>query len=74
MDTNSTISIIPGNLAEFPPLVTTREAATILRVDNETVRRLLVQKKLPGIKIGGSWRIKRDDLFAILNGQQTHAV
>ncbi|MCP4361908.1 MAG: helix-turn-helix domain-containing protein [Chloroflexi bacterium] len=38
------------------------QAAKILTVHPETVRRLLRQKQLPGIKVGNSWLIARKDL------------
>jgi len=46
-----------------PELLTPKEAATLLRMNLETVRRLLRTGELPGRKIGPrQWRIRRSDL------------
>jgi excisionase family DNA binding protein len=43
-------------------LLTIEEAADYLKVTPFTVRRYLREGKLPGLKVGGQWRIGRDDL------------
>lgn len=53
-----------GNLTDFPQFVTVPEAAVLLRVDEATVRRHCANGKLPSVKIGGNWRIRREDLLA----------
>ncbi len=40
----------------MPELLTVDEAAEKLRVNTDTIRRLLRSKSLPGIKVGGQWR------------------
>ncbi len=35
----------------------------------DSVRRLLRQKKLPGVKVGGGWRIPRAALVRMLAGE-----
>jgi excisionase family DNA binding protein len=46
-----------------PELLTPKEAATLLRMNLETVRRLLRAGELPGRKVGPrQWRIRRSDL------------
>ncbi len=47
-------------------LYTVDEAATILRLNPYTIRRLLREGRLPGIKIGAGqqWRVRKDDLDA----------
>ena len=46
-----------------PELLTPKEAAALLRMNLETVRRLLRTGELPGRKIGPrQWRIRRSDL------------
>lgn len=42
--------------------LTVAETAELLKVDTETVYRQLNAGKLPGAKIGGSWRVRRSDL------------
>lgn len=55
-----------SHITEFPELVTVREAAKVLRLSGFSIRRYLSQGVLRGIKIGGTWRIRRDDLLALL--------
>jgi excisionase family DNA binding protein len=48
-----------GNLE---PLLLTREVAEHLRVKPMTVRKWCRRGKLPGIRVGGQWRIRMTDL------------
>ena len=41
---------------------TTEEVAEILRVHAQSVRNLLLKKRMGGIKIGMEWRVSEDDL------------
>ncbi len=52
-------------------LYTPDEAASILKLSTYTVRRLLREGTLPGIKIGAGqlWRIRKDQLEAYLTAQ-----
>ena len=54
-------------------LLTPEEAAAILKLSAFTVRKLLRNGTLPGIKIGGGkeWRIYRSDLESYLASQRT---
>ena len=48
-------------------LLTPEEAADLLSLNIETVRRMLREERLPGVKIGDNWRIQRsaiDELFS----------
>ena len=49
-------------------LMTCEEAAAYLRLHTRTVGRLLAQGKLPGVKVGRQWRLRRTDLDAYLRG------
>ena len=49
-------------------LMTCEEAATYLRLHVRTVGRLLKQGKLPGVKVGRQWRLRRADLDAYVRG------
>jgi excisionase family DNA binding protein len=49
-------------------LLTCEEAASHLRLHVRTVGRLLNQGKLPGVKVGRQWRLRRADLDAYLAG------
>lgn len=48
-------------------LLTVREAAQVLRIGEETVRRLLKKRKLTGRKVGKQWRISDDDIWIFNN-------
>lgn len=39
-----------------------REAASYLRINEQTVRRLARDNEIPAFKVGGSWRFKRSSL------------
>ncbi len=39
-----------------------REAATYLRINEQTVRRLARESEIPAFKVGGSWRFKKSSL------------
>jgi excisionase family DNA binding protein len=43
-------------------MLTVRELAHYLRLNPSTVYRLLRENKLPGFKIGESWRISLEDI------------
>ncbi|MES2841239.1 MAG: helix-turn-helix domain-containing protein [Pseudomonadota bacterium] len=43
-------------------ILTVREVADYLRVNQRTVYRLAVVHKLPGFKVGATWRFKRADI------------
>ena len=52
-------------LQSFPPrreILTPREAAEYLSVHVRTIYRLAKQGDIPGRKVGGSWRFKKDAL------------
>src|SRR5215212_8775514 len=49
-------------------LLTPEEAAAYLRVTPQTVYRLVRAGKLPGVKVGHLWRLRRVDLEAHLAG------
>ena len=64
-----TIQVRIANMLD--DLMTPEAAAEYLKMHVDSVRRLLRQKKLPGVKVGGGWRIKRAVLDALLEGAQT---
>lgn len=45
-----------------PYFLTTAQAAEILQLHVVTVRRLLKSGQLPGIRVGGQWRLNPADL------------
>lgn len=50
-------------------LLTVKEVAEILRIAEKTVRELLKEGSLPGIKVGKTWRIPEDDLKKYIRGE-----
>jgi excisionase family DNA binding protein len=55
-------------MANGNELLTVDEAAAKLRVNADTIRRLMRQKKLPGVKVGGQWRISATALQEYIKG------
>lgn len=51
-------------------LLTINEVAQLLRVSRETVRRMLVRRKLFGIRVGAQWRVPRYAVDKLLLGQR----
>jgi excisionase family DNA binding protein len=47
-------------------LVTFREAMSFLRVSRSTLYRLMWSGKLPGYKVGATWRFYERDLLAMV--------
>ncbi len=47
-------------------IMTLKEVAKYLGVHSMTVYRLLKEKKLPGFKVGGQWRTKKEVLDGYL--------
>jgi len=45
-------------------ILTLKEVATYLKLAEKTTYRLTSESKLPGFKVGGSWRFKREDIEA----------
>ncbi|MEO7556702.1 MAG: helix-turn-helix domain-containing protein [Acidimicrobiales bacterium] len=54
-------------------LLTVAEVASLLRVSNMTVYRLLKAGELPSVRIGKSFRVREDDLDAYLADRYTEA-
>jgi len=45
-------------------ILTIQELAEYLKLNEKTAYRLVGEGKLPGFKVGGSWRFKREDIEA----------
>lgn len=43
-------------------ILTLKEVAEYLKLAEKTAYRLAADGKLPGFKVGGSWRFKREDV------------
>ena len=55
------------SIEELPVICDCAEAGLLLRVNPETVSKMARDGVLPGVKIGQSWRFRRDDLAAYLD-------
>lgn len=51
-------------------IMTLKEVAEYLKVAEKTAYRLVAEGKLPGFKVGGSWRFKRADIEQWIAQQQ----
>jgi excisionase family DNA binding protein len=54
-------------------ILTLKEVAAYLKLAEKTAYRLASEGKLPGFKVGGSWRFKREDLEAWIEKQKSVA-
>lgn len=54
-------------------ILTLKEVATYLKLAEKTAYRLASEGKLPGFKVGGSWRFKREDLEAWIEEQKDNS-
>ena len=43
-------------------ILTLKEVAAYLKLAEKTAYKLAAEGKLPGFKVGGSWRFKREDI------------
>lgn len=55
------------SIEELPVICDCAEAGLLLRVYPEKVARMAKEGVLPGVKVGQSWRFRRDDLVAYLD-------
>ncbi|NRF15646.1 methylation-associated defense system helix-turn-helix domain-containing protein MAD1 [Vibrio coralliilyticus] len=51
-------------------ILTLKEVAAYLKLAEKTTYRLASEGKLPGFKVGGSWRFKREDLEDWIESQK----
>ena len=51
-------------------ILTLQEVARSLPLAEKTAYRLAAEGKLPGFKVGGSWRFKKDDLETWIRAKQ----
>lgn len=66
---------LPREVARYEPVLVTNpdmldvfEVAALLRMDPETVRRLIRTHKLPAAKIGSRWRVQRHHVIDLMGG------
>lgn len=58
------------NALDRSEVLTVAQVADYLQMSDLTVYRLIQNKVLPAFKIGGSWRIKMNDLQAFIEQQK----
>ncbi|MUH72800.1 methylation-associated defense system helix-turn-helix domain-containing protein MAD1 [Psychrosphaera haliotis] len=51
-------------------ILTIKELAEYLKLTEKTAYRLAAEGKLPGFKVGGSWRFKSEDVDAWIEEQK----
>lgn len=52
-------------------IMTMKEVAEYLKINEKTAYRLASEGKLPGFKVGGSWRFKRSEVESWIENQST---
>ena len=50
-------------------ILTIREVAEYLKLNEKTAYRLVADGKIPGFKVGGSWRFRRDEIEKMTKGE-----
>lgn len=53
-------------------ILTLKEVAQYLKLAEKTAYRLAAEGKLPGFKVGGSWRFRSEDVEAWINDQKAN--
>jgi len=51
-------------------ILTIKEVAEYLKLSEKTAYRLAAEGKLPGFKVGGSWRFKTEDVHKWIEDQK----
>lgn len=51
-------------------IMTVKELSEYLKIAEKTAYRLVSSKKVPGFKIGGSWRFRKSEIDAWINEQE----
>lgn len=51
-------------------ILTLKEVAAYLKLADKTAYKLAAAGKLPGFKVGGSWRFKHEDIERWIEGQK----
>ena len=54
-------------------ILTLKDVAAYLKLAEKTAYRLAAGGKLPGFKVGGSWRFKREDVLCWIEAQKTES-
>ena len=52
-------------------ILTLKEVAKYLKLAEKTAYRLAAEGKLPGFKVGGSWRFRKDEVEKLTKGEMS---
>lgn len=52
-------------------ILTLKDVATYLKLAEKTAYKLAAEGKLPGFKVGGSWRFKKSDIENWIEAKKT---
>lgn len=55
-------------------ILTIRDVAEYLKVTEKTVYGLAQKRQIPGFKVGGQWRFRREDIAAWIGAQTAEAL
>jgi excisionase family DNA binding protein len=55
-------------LAQYPVVMTSGDVARALNIREELAIKHMRAGKLPGFKVGGSWRVRRADIQQVMEG------
>ena len=55
-------------------ILTIKDVAAYLKVNERTVYRLAASKKIPAFKVGNAWRFRKDELDQWIRQQSNHGV
>ena len=55
-------------------ILTIKEVAKYLKLAEKTAYRLAAEGKLPGFKVGGSWRFKKEDIESWIQEQKQQGI
>ncbi len=53
-------------------ILTICEVAEYLKINEKTAYRLAAEGRLPGFKVGGAWRFRKDEIEKLTKGQTTN--
>lgn len=54
-------------------ILTIREVAEYLKLAEKTVYRIVAEGKIPGFKVGGAWRFRKDEILRWIADQEQAA-
>lgn len=52
-------------------IMTIREVADYLKINDKTAYKLVAEGKIPGFKVGGAWRFKKSEIEAWITKETT---